>query len=256
MASNERMASPVEQVTVWWRYAFAATVARTADAGAAVGVVLLAAGGAGGVRLGGLLAAALTAPHLLGATDRTARRPGPRSPAPPRRGLRRLRRGARRGDRCAPARPARGRRWCAGGRGRLRTAAHRRVQFADRGPRRLPGAGPRDRHAHVRRVGRRRTGGGGRAGRADLARGEPAHVGGCDAGGRARHAAAAARPSACGRACSRRWERAARRSPGCRRPRCRSLRIDSRRRERARRADALGVEPSRPARPAADARCC
>jgi hypothetical protein len=61
------MASPVEQVTVWWRYAFAATVARTADAGAAVGVVLLAAGGAGGVRLGGLLAAALTAPHLLGA---------------------------------------------------------------------------------------------------------------------------------------------------------------------------------------------
>ena len=61
-----RMASPVEQVTVWWRYAFAATVARTADAGAAVGVVLLAAGGAGGVRLGGLLAAALTAPHLLG----------------------------------------------------------------------------------------------------------------------------------------------------------------------------------------------
>ncbi len=60
------MASPVEQVTVWWRYAFAATVARTADAGAAVGVVLLAAGGAGGVRLGGLLAAALTAPHLLG----------------------------------------------------------------------------------------------------------------------------------------------------------------------------------------------
>ena len=66
MASNERMSSPVEQVTIWWRYAFAATVARTADAGAAVGVVLLAAGGAGGVRLGGLLAAALTAPHLLG----------------------------------------------------------------------------------------------------------------------------------------------------------------------------------------------
>jgi hypothetical protein len=63
------MASPVEQVTAGWRYAFAATVARTADAGAAVGVVLLAAGGsgAGGVRLGGLLAAALTAPHLLGA---------------------------------------------------------------------------------------------------------------------------------------------------------------------------------------------
>src|SRR6185312_2056569 len=62
------MASPVEQVTAWWRFAFAATVARTADAGAAVGVVLLAAGGSGGngVRLGGLLAAALTAPHLLG----------------------------------------------------------------------------------------------------------------------------------------------------------------------------------------------
>src|SRR4051812_32289115 len=61
------MASPVEQVTTWWRYAFAATMARTADAGAAVGVVLLAAGsGAGGVRLGGFLAAALTAPHLLG----------------------------------------------------------------------------------------------------------------------------------------------------------------------------------------------
>src|SRR3954452_15246464 len=63
------MGSPVEQVTVWGRYAFAATVARTADAGAAVGVVLLAAAGSGvgGVRLGGLLAAALTAPHLLGA---------------------------------------------------------------------------------------------------------------------------------------------------------------------------------------------
>jgi len=63
------MTSPVEQVTVWWRYAIATTVARTADAGAGVGVVLLAAGGSGGgsVRLGGLLAAALTAPHLLGA---------------------------------------------------------------------------------------------------------------------------------------------------------------------------------------------
>jgi hypothetical protein len=59
------MTSPVEQVTAWWRYAFAATVARTADAGAAVGVVLLAAGG-NDIRLGGLLAAALTAPHLLG----------------------------------------------------------------------------------------------------------------------------------------------------------------------------------------------
>jgi hypothetical protein len=63
------MASPVEQVTGRWRYAVTATAARTADAGAAVGVVLLAAGqaGGGGVRLGGLLAAALTAPHLFGA---------------------------------------------------------------------------------------------------------------------------------------------------------------------------------------------
>src|SRR6185295_17280123 len=57
------MASPVKQVT---KYASVTVLARTADAGAAVGVVLLAAGGAGGVRLGGLLAAALTAPHLLG----------------------------------------------------------------------------------------------------------------------------------------------------------------------------------------------
>ena len=61
--------SPVEQVTVRGalpRYALTAVLARTADAGAGVGVVLLAATGLGGARLGGLLAAALTAPHLLG----------------------------------------------------------------------------------------------------------------------------------------------------------------------------------------------
>jgi hypothetical protein len=57
------MTSPVKQVT---RYASVTVLARTADAGAAVGVVLLAAAGTGGARLGGLLAAALTAPHLLG----------------------------------------------------------------------------------------------------------------------------------------------------------------------------------------------
>jgi hypothetical protein len=57
------MASPVKQVT---KYASVTVLARTADAGAAVGVVLLAAAGTGGARLGGLLAAALTAPHLLG----------------------------------------------------------------------------------------------------------------------------------------------------------------------------------------------
>src|SRR3954451_22525013 len=93
------MGSPVEQVTVWGRYAFAATVARTADAGAAVGVVLLAAAGsgAGGVRLGGLLAAALTAPPRLGARigrlvarARDPRRPSPRgASATPRRSRRR-----------------------------------------------------------------------------------------------------------------------------------------------------------------------
>ena len=48
----------------------AATLARGADAGAAVGLILLAASPAAGlthgVRAGGLLAAALTAPHLLG----------------------------------------------------------------------------------------------------------------------------------------------------------------------------------------------
>jgi len=61
------MTSPVEQVTARWRWAFAATVARTADAGSGVGVVLLTAAGGNGLRLGGLLAAALTAPHLFGA---------------------------------------------------------------------------------------------------------------------------------------------------------------------------------------------
>src|SRR4051812_21069131 len=52
------------------RYLAAATLARAADAGAAVGLVLLAvspaAGLQHGVGAGGLLAAALTAPHLLG----------------------------------------------------------------------------------------------------------------------------------------------------------------------------------------------
>jgi len=52
------------------RYLLAATLARAADAGAAVGLVLLAvspeAGLEHGVQAGGLLAAALTAPHLLG----------------------------------------------------------------------------------------------------------------------------------------------------------------------------------------------
>jgi hypothetical protein len=43
------------------RYLFVATLVRAADGGAAVGLVLL-----GGPRLGGLLAACLTAPHLLG----------------------------------------------------------------------------------------------------------------------------------------------------------------------------------------------
>jgi len=42
-------------------------VARTADAGSGVGVVLVAAAGGNGLGLGGLLAAALTAPHLFGA---------------------------------------------------------------------------------------------------------------------------------------------------------------------------------------------
>ena len=61
------MTSPVERVTARWRWAFAATMARTADAGSGVGVVLVAAAGGNGLGLGGLLAAALTAPHLFGA---------------------------------------------------------------------------------------------------------------------------------------------------------------------------------------------
>src|SRR4051812_8738485 len=52
------------------RYILAATLVRAADAAAAVGIVLLAASPAahvaGGARPGGLLAAGLTAPHLLG----------------------------------------------------------------------------------------------------------------------------------------------------------------------------------------------
>ena len=52
------------------RYVAAATLARGADGGAAVGLVLLAVhpatGLGGGARIGGLLAAGLTAPHLLG----------------------------------------------------------------------------------------------------------------------------------------------------------------------------------------------
>src|SRR3954447_21407133 len=52
------------------RYLLAATLARGADGGAAVGLVLLATSGAtglsNGAAVGGLLAAALTAPHLLG----------------------------------------------------------------------------------------------------------------------------------------------------------------------------------------------
>ncbi|MFD2083415.1 hypothetical protein SAMN05421678_10171 [Actinopolymorpha cephalotaxi] len=50
------------------RYLLAATLARTADAGAAVGLLLLAADRHDGATAltGGLLAAALTAPHLLG----------------------------------------------------------------------------------------------------------------------------------------------------------------------------------------------
>jgi hypothetical protein len=52
------------------RYVLAATLVRAADAAAAVGIVLLAASPAahvaGGARTGGLLAACLTAPHLLG----------------------------------------------------------------------------------------------------------------------------------------------------------------------------------------------
>src|SRR5690242_18683966 len=56
--------------TALGRYVIAATLVRAADAAAAVGIVLLAASPAahvaGGARTGGLLAAGLTAPHLLG----------------------------------------------------------------------------------------------------------------------------------------------------------------------------------------------
>jgi hypothetical protein len=52
------------------RYVLAATLVRSADAAGAVGIVLVAASPAadvaGGARTGGLLAAGLTAPHLLG----------------------------------------------------------------------------------------------------------------------------------------------------------------------------------------------
>lgn len=50
------------------RYALAATLARLGDAGAGVGVVLLAVSrlGSGGALAGGLLAAALTVPHVCG----------------------------------------------------------------------------------------------------------------------------------------------------------------------------------------------
>ena len=50
------------------RYVVAATLARTGDAGAGVGIVLLVVGRSGvrGAATGGLLMAALTAPHLLG----------------------------------------------------------------------------------------------------------------------------------------------------------------------------------------------
>src|SRR4051812_34425569 len=48
------------------RYLAAATLARGADGGAAVGLVLLAAAAHAGAAAGGLLAAGLTAPHLLG----------------------------------------------------------------------------------------------------------------------------------------------------------------------------------------------
>src|SRR4051812_37386676 len=48
------------------RYLAAATLARGADAGAPVGLALLATGSSAGPAVGGLLAAGLTAPHLLG----------------------------------------------------------------------------------------------------------------------------------------------------------------------------------------------
>ena len=63
-AYRTRLAGPLA------RYLAAATLARGADAGAAVGLVLLAVSPAAGlhhgVGTGGLLAAALTSPHLLG----------------------------------------------------------------------------------------------------------------------------------------------------------------------------------------------
>jgi hypothetical protein len=63
--------SPVKPVTnrsALRRYAVAATLARLGDAGAGVGVVLLAVArmGSSGALVGGLLAAALTVPHVCG----------------------------------------------------------------------------------------------------------------------------------------------------------------------------------------------
>src|SRR5919199_6082543 len=56
--------------TALTRYVVAATLVRGADGGAAVGLVLLAVSaqgyGPGGTKVAGLLAAALTAPHVLG----------------------------------------------------------------------------------------------------------------------------------------------------------------------------------------------
>jgi len=48
------------------RYVLAATLARGADGGAAVGLLLLALATGHGPAIGGLLAAGLTAPHALG----------------------------------------------------------------------------------------------------------------------------------------------------------------------------------------------
>ena len=246
VASNERMASPVEQVTVWWRYAFAATVARTADAGAAVGVVLLAAGGAGGVRLGGLLAAALPPRTCSG------------------------RRIGRLVDRARdPRRPlAAG---CVGYAAALAAATGAlRLGLPVIGGGALVVAGA---------CGPLLTGGfssltGGLGGCPERARGidtltygvsgvvGPAAVAGLAAltspaaslltlAGATLVAALGTRwlppvrvPAAAPVPGAGSGRRGARR--GCRRPRCRSLRTDSRRRERARRADALGVEPLAP----------
>ncbi|HEY0813318.1 MAG TPA: MFS transporter [Pseudonocardia sp.] len=63
--------SPVQPVTngsALRRYALAATLSRLGDAGAGVGVVLLAVArmGSSGALVGGLLAAALTVPHVCG----------------------------------------------------------------------------------------------------------------------------------------------------------------------------------------------